>query len=92
MPLVVGEAMAMEKPVVADRRGRRAGASRQNIGTIVPPRNPGALANAMLTLMRQSAEFPCHARGQAARARISTHFSNTARFPEWETLYTSLVA
>jgi len=90
MPLVVGEAMAMEKPVVAtDVGGVRELLA--DIGTIVPPRNPGALANAMLTLMRQSAEFR-HARGQAARARISTHFSNTARFPEWETLYTSLVA
>jgi glycosyltransferase involved in cell wall biosynthesis len=90
MPLVVGEAMAMEKPVVAtDVGGVRELLA--DLGTIVPPRSPDALANAMLTVMGQSTEFRRVA-GESARARISAHFSAAARFSEWEMLYTSLVA
>lgn len=89
MPLVVGEAMAMEKPVVAtDVGGVRELLA--DTGAIVPPRDPDALAHAMLTMMRQSDDSR-RAWGQAARARIAARFSVATSFPEWETFYTSFI-
>ena len=50
MPLVVGEAMAMEKPVVAtDVGGVRELLG--DCGALVSPNSSSALASAMLTLM-----------------------------------------
>jgi glycosyltransferase involved in cell wall biosynthesis len=85
MPLAVGEAMAMEKPIVATD----AGGTRELIGDagiIVAPKDPNALAAAMLDLMRQTEEVR-HALGQAARARIAGQFSMDARAGEWEAVY-----
>ncbi len=89
MPLAVGEAMAMEKPVVATDSG---GTSELvgNAGLIVPSQDPSALANAMVDLMHQ----PFAARqslGQAARARIASHFNIDARADSWEALYRSML-
>jgi len=89
MPLVVGEAMAMEKPVVAtDVGGVRelAGDTRM----IVPARDSEALADAMLDLMDKSAEERREL-GRAARLRIATQFSMTSRVDEWELLYRSVM-
>jgi glycosyltransferase involved in cell wall biosynthesis len=89
MPLVVGEAMAMEKPVVAtDVGGVRelAGDTRM----IVPARDSEALADAMLGLMDKSAEERREL-GRAARLRIATQFSMTSRVDEWELLYRSVM-
>jgi glycosyltransferase involved in cell wall biosynthesis len=89
MPLAVGEAMAMEKPVVATD----AGGTRELIGdagTIVQPKNADALAAAMLDLMQQPAEFR-QTLGQSARARISSHFSIETRANDWEALYQAIV-
>jgi glycosyltransferase involved in cell wall biosynthesis len=89
MPLVVGEAMAMEKPVVATD----VGGTRELVGDagiMVPAGNSDALAAAMIDLMRQPAERR-RVFGQAARTRIASDFSMDARANEWEALYRTAV-
>ena len=87
MPLVVGEAMAMEKPVVATDVG---GVSELvgDTASLVPARNPDALAEAMLKVMQQTPATR-RTQGREARARIVTHFNTAIRFPEWEAFYRS---
>ena len=76
MPLAVGEAMAMAKPVVAtDVGGVRELVG--DAGVIVPAKDSEALAEAMLATMRESREA-LTARGRAARQRIVDHFSMDA--------------
>jgi len=90
MPLVVGEAMAMEKPVVATD----VGGVRELLGTtgtLVPAKSPEGLADAMLAVMRQSSETR-RALGRAARQRIVAGFNLEVRAGEWESLYQSIVA
>lgn len=89
MPLVLAEAMAMQKPVVATN----VGGVREllgEIGAIVPPKNSAALADAMLNVMNQPAE-DSHAQTRAARQRIADHFNIVSRADEWEALYQSLM-
>ena len=89
MPLAVGEAMAMEKPVVAtDVGGVREMVA--EAGVIVPSKSPDALAVAMLDLMHDTPEHR-QALGRAARERISRRFSMDARADEWEALYRALL-
>ena len=58
MPLAVGEAMAMEKPVVAtDVGGVRELVG--DAGVIVSAKDPEGLAQAMLELMRRTSEARC---------------------------------
>jgi glycosyltransferase involved in cell wall biosynthesis len=87
MPLVVGEAMSMEKPVVAtDVGGVRELVG--DAGVIVPPGNSEALAAAMLVLMGSSVEVR-QKLGRSARSRIENYFSIEARVDQWESLYRS---
>jgi glycosyltransferase involved in cell wall biosynthesis len=89
MPLVLGEAMAMEKPVVAtDVGGVRELVG--DAGLIVPARSHEALAEAMLEVMRKTPEARGYL-GQAARERVSAHFSIDAKADEWEALYRTLL-
>ena len=89
MPLAVGEAMAMEKPVVAtDVGGVRELVG--DAGVLVPAKNPDALAEAMLDMMRSPPEDAA-ALGRAARERIRSQFSMDAKADEWEALYTRLL-
>jgi glycosyltransferase involved in cell wall biosynthesis len=89
MPLVVGEAMAMEKSVVAtDVGGVRELLG--DTGTVVPARDPDALAKAMLDVMARSPELR-RVFGRAARGRIATQFDTTILFPKWEAFYESLL-
>lgn len=88
MPLVLGEAMSMEKPIVATD----VGGVRELVGetgTLVPAKTPENLAGAMLYLMRTSDE---HRRrlGRTARSRIESDFSMDARAANWEALYHTL--
>src|SRR5208337_3817686 len=88
MPLVVGEAMAMEKPVVAtDVGGVRE--LMGEAGMLVPPKNPDALAAAMLVLMRSSFEARQNL-GRKARVRIEDYFNIETRAQQWELLYRTL--
>jgi glycosyltransferase involved in cell wall biosynthesis len=85
MPLAVGEAMAMEKPVVATD----AGGTRDLVdtcGSVVPPRDPRQLAEAMIRVQRSSLDSR-RSLGRAARARIEQYFSIDAKCDEWERLY-----
>jgi glycosyltransferase involved in cell wall biosynthesis len=89
MPLALGEAMAMEKPVVATD----VGGVRELVGEtglIVQARNPVALAEAMLELMRRSVADRC-ALGVAGRRRIQDNFSMDAKADEWEALYRDIL-
>jgi glycosyltransferase involved in cell wall biosynthesis len=89
MPLAVGEAMAMAKPVVAtDVGGVRELVG--DAGVVVPAKDSSALAEAMLATMQESRE-ELAARGRAARERIVDHFSMDATANTWEALYGSLV-
>jgi glycosyltransferase involved in cell wall biosynthesis len=85
MPLALGEAMAMEKPVVATD----VGGVRELVGEagmVVPAKDPDALAKAMLEQMQSTPEDR-RALGLAARARIQSKFSMDAKADEWEALY-----
>jgi glycosyltransferase involved in cell wall biosynthesis len=85
MPQAVGEAMAMEKPVVAtDVGGVRE--LMGETGFIVPAKSPEGLAEAMLAMMRRTDEERRRL-GLAARERIVAHFSMDVRTDEWEALY-----
>jgi glycosyltransferase involved in cell wall biosynthesis len=89
MPLAVGEAMAMEKPVVATD----VGGVRELVdetGCVVPARDSDALANAMLKVMAME-EKERRAIGKAERERIHWHFSMRAKADEWERLYSELM-
>lgn len=90
MPLVAGEAMAMEKPVVATD----VGGVREIVGEcghIVPAGNAEALAEALLQTMRATAEER-HALGRYARQRITSQFSIDARVAQWEALYANVLS
>ena len=88
MPLAVGEAMAMAKPVVAtDVGGVRELVS--DAGEVVAAGIPNALAAAMLDLMSCSDDEQ-RRRGDRGRARIETEFSMDRRVHQWEGLYESL--
>jgi glycosyltransferase involved in cell wall biosynthesis len=90
MPLVVGEAMAMEKPVVAtDVGGVRE--LMGEAGVMVPAKSPDALGQAMLALVQATPEARCSL-GRAARERIQGQFSMEAKAGEWEALYRALLA
>ncbi|MGA9673246.1 MAG: glycosyltransferase [Terracidiphilus sp.] len=85
MPIALGEAMAMEKPVVATD----VGGVRELLwacGSLVPPKDPGALATAMLELMH-TPEEDRSALGRAARARVEHYFNLDDKADEWEALY-----
>jgi glycosyltransferase involved in cell wall biosynthesis len=85
MPLVLGEAMAMEMPVVATE----VGGVRELVGDaglLVPARDPKALAQAMLATMRRSRDERAQS-GRAARERILSDFSIDTAADWWEALY-----
>jgi len=90
MPLVIGEAMTMEKPIVAtDVGGVRELVG--DAGVLVSAKDSRALADAMIALM----EMPADDRrklGEAARVRIKQGFSMEARAGEWERLYQDVIA
>jgi glycosyltransferase involved in cell wall biosynthesis len=89
MPLAVGEAMAMEKPVVAtDVGGVRELVG--DAGSIMDAKSPDSLAQAMLALMRTAPEARASL-GQSARKRIQSLFSIDAKADEWEALYRAVL-
>jgi glycosyltransferase involved in cell wall biosynthesis len=89
MPLAVGEAMAMEKPVVATD----VGGVRELVGSaglIVPRKDPTALGDGMIEIMRKPSEER-QALGQAARSRIRSNFDMDIRVEDWEALYNAVL-
>lgn len=88
LPLVVGEAMAMERPVVAtDVGGVRELVG--DAGLMVPAKDLRGLAESMLRVMQMDASERREL-GTAARARILEHFGINAKVGEWEALYRRL--
>lgn len=85
LPLVLGEAMSMAKPVVATDVGG-VWELVDDVGRLVPSRDPHALAQSMLECMALSADERA-AQGQAARQRILDAFSIEARAERWSALY-----
>jgi glycosyltransferase involved in cell wall biosynthesis len=89
MPLVVGEAMAMEKPVVATD----VGGVRELIGDaglVVPPNVAEALAEGMRSVMRMP-DDQRRAMGRNARTRIQRLFDIDAKADDWQTLYAAVL-
>ena len=80
------ESLAMETPVVATRAmGNPELVGHEEHGLLVPPRDPEALAAAVLRLLAD----PAWARslGQAGRVRVVAGFSTRAKVERLETLY-----
>jgi glycosyltransferase involved in cell wall biosynthesis len=68
------DAMALRKPVVATRAGGIPEAVQDGItGLLVPPRDPEALAEAVLHLLRHPEQG--RALGEAGRKRVEQHFT-----------------
>jgi len=90
MPNSVLEAMAAGLPVVATAVGGTPEAVVEGeTGLLVPPRNPMALADAMLKLLED--RRLAQAFGQAGRARVETHFSEERMLRQLEALLDRLV-
>jgi glycosyltransferase involved in cell wall biosynthesis len=90
-PNTVLEAMAAGKAVVAAAAGGTVEAVEDGrTGILVPPRNPEALAEAILRLLRD----PARARrmGEAGRARVREEFSLERMVRSYENLYDELTA
>jgi glycosyltransferase involved in cell wall biosynthesis len=86
LPLVLLEAMALRVAVVATAVGGVAGAVADGeTGVLVPPGNPGALAEAAIALLRQPARR--RAMGEAARRRAEHRFSTGRMQEELEEVY-----
>lgn len=84
-PVVIGEAMACGVPCVVTNVGDSARIV-GDTGKVVPPKDPDALADAMLKLM----ELPAEERrrlGQKARERIGGHYSLDRIVGDYEKLY-----
>ncbi|WP_263352073.1 glycosyltransferase [Acidicapsa acidisoli] len=85
LPLAIGEAMAMEKPIVAtDVGGVRELVG--NAGFVVPAKDSNALAAAMLEVMTLT-EKERRVLGRDGRERIVKQFSMNAIAVQWEELY-----
>ena len=86
------EAMSLGTPVVSTEVGT--GTSWVNVagetGLVVPPRDPGALAEAITTLLADDAQRIRF--GQAAARRARVHFSKRSMLDQLAHLYRSLVA
>jgi glycosyltransferase involved in cell wall biosynthesis len=90
MPLAVGEAMAMEKPVVATDVGGVCELV-NGTGVLVPARKFEALARAMLSVMQRSREERMLL-GRAAHERVVSEFGMDANADRWEALYRESLA
>jgi glycosyltransferase involved in cell wall biosynthesis len=90
LPNAVLEAMACGLPVVGTRVGGTPELVEDGVtGTLVPPRDSAALADAMLRYLNDSSLMDAH--GRAARARVSARFDVVATVRAYEALYVELV-
>ena len=84
-PMVVGEAMACERVVVATDCGGVAEFT-GGLGLLVPPRDPGALAAALAQAIAMPSD-QARQLGQQARQRVQDLFSLDAAVERWLDLY-----
>ena len=86
----IREALACERPVVATAvEGMPELVRPGETGLLVPPRDPGALAEAILALLGDPTSAEAMAR--AGRKRVEAHFSLRAKLDATEALYRRLV-
>lgn len=91
LPMVLLEAASCELPIVATDVGGNGEIVLQDInGYIVPPRDPEAIASAMLKMMSLSEEER-KAMGRAGRAHIEANYSLDHVVDRWEELYRDLL-
>jgi len=91
LPYVLVEAAALGKPIVAaDIDGVREVIRNGATGILVPPRDPGALAAAIILLLRDP-EF-ARQLGEAARTEIPLRFSVKHMISETESLYLEVLS
>ncbi len=87
----IREALAVETPVIAtDLEGMPELVTDGETGLLVPPRNPEALAQAILRVLENPARAKAMAR--AGRKRVEDHFSLDAKLDRTEALYARLLA
>lgn len=92
LPMVLLEAHAMGLPIVAtDVGGNRDVVKDVETGFLVPPKDPGALAGAMLRLMGLSEEER-RRMGEKGRRYIEATYSIDRVVEMWEELYRELLA
>jgi glycosyltransferase involved in cell wall biosynthesis len=85
------EALAVETPVIGTSlEGIPELITDGETGLLVPPRNPDALAQAMLRMIENPTRAKAMAR--AGRKRVETRFSTTVKIERTEALYTRLLA
>lgn len=88
-PNVLGEAMACGVPCVTTDVGD-SGLIVGETGIVVPPRDPAALANGWMQILKMSAEERRRL-GQAARQRVEAKFSLSSVVAQYEQLYCELL-
>jgi glycosyltransferase involved in cell wall biosynthesis len=92
MPMVLLEAGAAGLPIVATQVGGNSEVVREGeSGFLVQPRDPGALAEAMVRLMQLS-ERERQAMGERARDHVRVHFGLTRTVERWEELYREVLS
>jgi glycosyltransferase involved in cell wall biosynthesis len=85
------EALAVETPVIAtDIEGHPELIVEGETGLLVPPRNPDAMAQAILRLLENPTRAKTMAR--AGRKRVEAHFSMAQKVQRTEALYQRLLA
>lgn len=91
MPMVLLEAAATGLPIVATNVGGNSELVLDGqTGFLVPPRDPQALAEAMLCLMRLPYEIR-QSMGQAGRTHVEAHYDLERVVDQWEALYCELL-
>jgi glycosyltransferase involved in cell wall biosynthesis len=91
LPFALLEAMAAARPIVASSVGGIPEAiTNGETGLLVPPRDPEALARAIVTLL--SDRNRAQQMGLAARERVLAHFTLERMLKETEQLYQQLLA
>ena len=92
MPMVLLEAAAAGLPIVATRVGGNHEVVRQEeTGFLVPPRDPQALAQAMLHMMGLS-EAERHTMGERGREYVCVQYGLGRVAQQWEGLYREVLA
>jgi glycosyltransferase involved in cell wall biosynthesis len=88
--LAILEAMACGRPIVSTNvTGVQEAVVDGRTGTLVPPSNPEALAQAIVDLLDHPDR--AHDMGIAGRARMERHFSSSVMAKQYEQLYQDLI-
>jgi glycosyltransferase involved in cell wall biosynthesis len=92
MPIVLLEAAAAGLPIVATRvGGNQEVVQHEETGFLVPPRDPEALAEAMLRLM-ELPDTERRALGDRGCEHVRTHYGLSQAVERWEELYRQVLS